>query len=81
MLDIHPQETAEYFAPCIAVRTIISPTDSLTIPADQLSTARNFVKQNDLKIIGPALSRIFYSTITDDHLVRYDHLWIPVSNE
>lgn len=81
ILDIHPQEYAEYFAPCQAVRTIISPTGSLTIPADQLVEIREFVNQRNLEIIGPALSRFFYSTITDGHLVRYDHLWIPVSSE
>jgi DNA-binding transcriptional MerR regulator len=79
MLGFSPQAQTQYLPACEAVRTIISPTNSLTIPAEQLRDFRDFIKKMGLKVTGPALSRFFYSRITGGHLLRYDHLWVPVN--
>lgn len=79
MLGFKPQAKTQYFPACEAVRTIISPTESLTIPAEQLQDVRDFIRDTNLKVNGPALSRFFYSRINGGHLLRYDHLWVPVT--
>lgn len=78
-LNFSPKPKPLYIASCNCLRVIITPNDDLTISADQLADARRFILQNGYRLTGPALSRLFYSVISDGKLVRYDHLWIPVS--
>jgi hypothetical protein len=78
ILDFSPEPKPLYIPSCQCLRVIITPNDDLAIPADQLSSAREYIIQNGYSINGPALSRLFYSVISDGKMVRYDHLWIPV---
>lgn len=78
LLNFQPHGKTTFFQSCEAIRKIILPTASLTIPSGQLDSVREFVTSKNLRVSGPALSRFFYSRIKDGHLVRYDHLWIPI---
>ena len=78
LISFTPLATPRYFPSCQAVRIAISPTNRLTIPSGQLLEVRDFLNKENLEVTGPALSRFFYCTINEDHLVRYDHLWIPI---
>ena len=78
ILGFDPQVEPQFFPSTDAVRILISPTDYLTIPSEQLEEVREFLKKMKLEVTGHAFSRIFYSTISKDHLVRYDYLWIPI---
>lgn len=77
--NFSPKPKPLYIASCECLRVIITPNDDLTIPADQLADVRRFIRQNGYRLAGPAYSRLFYSVISNGKLVRYDHLWIPIS--
>ncbi len=78
MLNLSPKAKLDYIPSCDCIRVIITLNDDLTISASQLSNVRECIVQNGYKVTGPALSRFFYSVLSDGKLVRYDHLWIPI---
>ena len=77
-INFKPQQTTQSFPACECVRVVVTPGASLTIPSEQLLLAREFIRSNGYRVSGPALSRFFYSTISNGELVRHDHLWIPI---
>lgn len=81
LLNFTPLPAPKYFPACESVRTVISPTNKLTVPAEQLQDIREFIKNSHLQVTGYALSRFFYSRITEGHLMRYDHLWVPITRQ
>lgn len=60
------------------VRLEIKLNENLEIPSQQLDLARSFIAENQLLVSGLPISRIFYTTVMNDVLNRYDQLWIPV---
>ena len=77
-LGFTPKGQTQYFPECLCVRTVINPSGALTIASEQLGSARQFIAKSGYRVTGPALSRIFYSTVKNGELIRYDHLWIPI---
>lgn len=77
-INFDPQLMTQYFPARECLRVVVSPSAALTIPSEQLQPARVFIKQNGYRVTGPALSRIFYSTVNNGELIRHDHLWIPI---
>lgn len=78
MIDFSLEAKPEYLPSHECVQTIICLNEDLTISASDLERVRVFIRQNHYEVIGRAVSRFFYSIVTDDKLERFDHLWIPI---
>jgi len=71
-LGIIPNKQVERIPSCDCVRLMVRVNEDLTIDADQLSPARQYLADHDLTIVGDAISRMLLHTSAGEKLIRYD---------